>query len=88
MTSPMKYFRKDPMRKGRGAGFYYMRSHNGRRWFSKYTASKDAHRRSTGHSMKVSGRYEHTADRHIGKRIRHSLKITPKSKMKRVFGWF
>lgn len=62
MVSPLRYYKRDPMGKGRGAGEYYMRRYKGKKHYSKYSEERDA---------KISGRpagrygssdYRHAAD--------------------------
>ena len=55
MVGPLKRFRRDPNRKGRGAGLYY---HRGKGYYSKWGAKLDRKR-----GGKVgAGRYRQTHD--------------------------
>lgn len=38
MVGPLKYFKRDPNGKGRGAGWYY---HRGNGYYSKYSLARD-----------------------------------------------
>jgi len=85
MTSPMRFFRKDPMRKGRGAGYYYRRSYKGTtRWLSKYSGKRDGVRKAGIHRNQ-QWRYAHTAD-YSAKKTKGA--ISPRAKKRTILGWF
>jgi hypothetical protein len=87
MPSPMKFFKSDPMRKGRGKGFYYKRGGYKRGWMSKYSGSQDGSYRPRKNTKKLQRRYEHTGDRNRMKRTTHRVKVSPK-KWKVFKGFF
>ena len=43
MVTRIKYYRKDPNDKGRGAGVYY---HRGKGYYSKYSVERDKNKKS------------------------------------------
>lgn len=82
----MRYFRKDPMRKGRGAGYYYRRSYKGTtRWLSKYSGKRDGQRKPFTIHTTLNWRYSQTAD-HSSKKTKGA--ISPRAKKKTILGWF
>lgn len=52
MVTPIKQFKKDPNSLGRGPGVYY---HRGKGYYSKYSRTLDAKRKSTGYQVDVVG---------------------------------
>ena len=88
MVSPLKYYRRDPMNKGRGAGYYYKRSHNGNtNWKSKFEATRDAVRKAHTKISVKSLRYQHTGDMKVGQKSHLNVKFNPRAKGKKLFGW-
>ena len=66
MPSPLKYYRTDPERKGRGPGMYYYRGHPKYK-FSKYSEARDSKIQAKGSKVHTVGlpkksRYKHTSD--------------------------
>ncbi len=45
MPAPIKYYKRDPNGRGRGAGLYYLR---GNGYFSKYSLERDKRKKSRG----------------------------------------
>jgi len=69
MVTPIKQFKKDPNGLGRGDGIYY---HRGKGYYSKYSRTRDANRKSTGHNIDPIGlpkatRFPQIADGRIDK---------------------
>ena len=52
MVTPIKQFKRDPNNLGRGAGVYY---HRGKGYFSRYSRTLDADRKSTGYQVDLVG---------------------------------
>lgn len=52
MVTPIKYFKTDPNKLGRGAGVYY---HRGNGYYSRYSRTRDAKIKSTGWKVDVIG---------------------------------
>jgi hypothetical protein len=89
MVSPLKYYKRDPESRNRGAGFYYKRYSmpRGTRtvpvWYSRYTGTKmpgggmDGERRPIHKTRSL--RYSHTGDFVLGKRTRFG--VTPKGNL-------
>ncbi|MGB9561292.1 MAG: hypothetical protein ACPL6C_00620 [bacterium] len=62
MVSPIRYYKRDPMGKRRGSGYYYKRSYKGtKKWYSKYNMFGDEKIRAR-HKGK-GGRYRHAGDK-------------------------
>jgi hypothetical protein len=83
MVGPLKYFKKDPEGKGRGAGYYY---HRGKGRWSKYSRIKDQR-----HKGKVGrkGRRRWHRPRKIGSgpyKQTHDFKRTPRKKKRKKRG--
>ena len=87
MPSPLKFFRSDPLNKGRGKGYYYRRGGYKRGWMSKYSGSQDGTYRPSKNVKKLKPRYEHTGDKNRMKRTKHRVKTSPK-KWKVLKGFF
>lgn len=74
MARPMKYYSRDPMGKGRGAGYYYPRSYKGKKnWYSKYSEELDAKRKSKPSPYK-SKNWRHAGDNESYKGLRKKRK--------------
>ena len=52
MPSPLRFFRKDPNKLGRGRGIYYLRSSG---YFSKYSIERDRKIKAKGYSVDKVG---------------------------------
>lgn len=64
MPSSLKYFKKDPNGKGRGAGVYYLR---GNGYYSKYSTVRDSKIKAKGYKTHKVGlpkksSIKHTSD--------------------------
>lgn len=59
MVGGLKWYRRDPNRKGRGAGYYY---HRGNNEYSKYSSQNDTHKHAKTKIKKGNLRYRHTGD--------------------------
>jgi hypothetical protein len=77
MPSPLKFYRSDPLGKGRGRGYYYKRGGYKRGWMSKYSGSQDGNYRPSK-NRKVTRAYEHTGDKNRMKRTRHKVQKSPR----------
>ena len=72
MPAALRFFRKDPNKKGRGRGIYY---HRGNGYYSKYSIKKDAQKKSKGYRTHKTGvtksgkasSIPHTSDGRIGR---------------------
>lgn len=88
MVSPLKYFKSDPNKAGRGRGFYYRRISYKRGWFSKFSNDRDGVHKITGKALpKLSRRYEHAGDRRKVKSM-GVFKPTAHTKPRRKWGFF
>ena len=80
MVSPIKFFKADPSRRGRGAGLYYKRTSISKGWFSKFTEMGDGVKKSK--EVKFTNAYRHTGDA-------KPSKMTTRKVGRGVFkGWF
>ena len=71
MVGPLKFFSRDPNRKGRGRGLYYHRGHG---YYSKYSKKRDAKIRAKHGTARVGrGRYAHTHDFPELEKVAHEL---------------
>lgn len=52
MVTPIKFFKRDPNNKGRGAGVYY---HRGDGYYSKYSRERDRKKKSMGWKVDLIG---------------------------------
>jgi hypothetical protein len=93
MPQPQKFYKSDPDKKGRGAGFYYARTvpKGNRRVHvhSKYSGSKDGNYKypNAVGQPKLKAKYDHAGDRTHKKKTHHSVSVTPR-KTKKFLGWF
>ena len=78
MPSPLKFYRNDPIGRGRGMGYYYKRGGYKRGWMSKYDGMQDGSYRPKQNKPSLSRSYEHTGDRNRQKMTRHGVKKSPK----------
>ena len=78
MPSPMKFYGSDPIKMGRGKGYYYLRGGYKRGWMSKYTGEHDASYRPSRNKKKLTRAYEHTGDTDRMKRRTHKVQRTPR----------
>jgi hypothetical protein len=67
MVTPLKYFKQDPNRLGRGEGIYYHRGHG---YYSKYSTHRDFMIQARGYGVDHIGvprksSYIHTTDGRI-----------------------
>ena len=67
MPTPIKFFKDDPNKKGRGPGIYYHRGHG---YYSQYSIARDKARKSEGWEEDKVGlprdtRYPHISDGYI-----------------------
>lgn len=53
MSSPLRFFRSDPNKKGRGKGVYY---HRGKGIYSKYSQDRDKKIKARGYSVDKIGK--------------------------------
>jgi len=52
MVSPLRFFKNDPNKSGRGSGVYYLRGHN---YYSKYSIQRDRKKLSKGYQINKIG---------------------------------
>lgn len=67
MVTPLRYFKEDPNRLGRGTGVYYHRGHG---YYSKYSIQRDFNMYAKGFNIDRIGlprrsSYTHTTDGRI-----------------------
>ena len=62
MVTPLKYYRSDPKKKGRGDGYYY---HRGKGIYSKYSGDRDKKVMSRGYNVDSVGLPKGSKYRHI-----------------------
>jgi len=63
MPSPLRFFRKDPNKKGRGRGVYY---HRGKGVFSKYNIERDKKIKAKGWKINKVGMPKASSILHTG----------------------
>jgi len=61
MVTSLKYFRRDPNKKGRGEGVYY---HRGKGYYSKYSIERDKKIRARGWKQSLVGIPKMSAIKH------------------------
>jgi hypothetical protein len=83
----MKYYRSDPLKRGRGSGYYYRRGGYKKGWMSKYSGRQDGNYRPSLTTKKLKRNYEHTGDRNRRRMTRHKVNKSPK-KFNFIKGWF
>ena len=63
MVTPLKFFRSDPNKKGRGRGVYY---HRGKGIYSKYSIERDSKIKAKGYRTNKIGLPKNSSIRHTG----------------------
>ncbi len=77
MVSPLRFFKTDPNKLGRGQGIYYLR---GKGYYSKYDVKRDIKIKAKGYKEHKSG---YAVDRKTGKRKGSSIQHTSDGRLSR-----
>jgi len=63
MPSPLRFFRTDPNKKGRGTGIYYLRAKG---YYSMYDIERDRRKKSKGWRKNIVGSPKKSSILHTG----------------------